>query len=214
MTAQAVNTQAPARRLSLGLLGLAIVLSAGVALFSYRYVLQVGPLSPGVTANLFAKPWLVLHAGGAATALLVGGFQFIPALRRRRALHRWLGRIYATGCVVGGFAGFAMAFGTTAGPVAGWGFGILAVIWIYVTGQGWLTARARRFDEHRRWMVRSFALTFAAVTLRLYLPIGVMAGLTFEQIYVATAWISWVPNLALAELYIRRGLPRAMPIAA
>jgi len=183
---------------------LAAVLSVGVAIFSYRYVPEIGPLSPGVMANLFAKPWLALHAGGASTALLVGGFQFLPAVRRRRALHRVLGRVYATGCIVGGFAGFAMAFGTTAGPVAGWGFGILAVIWIYVTGQGWLTARARRFDEHRRWMTRSFALTFAAVTLRLYLPLGVMAGLTFDQIYIATAWISWVPNLLLAELFLRR----------
>lgn len=189
---------------SWSLWALAAVLSVGVAIFSYRYVPQIGPLSPGVMANLFAKPWLVLHAGGASTALLVGGFQFLPAVRRRRSLHRRLGRVYGTGCIVGGFAGFAMAFGTTAGPVAGWGFGILAVIWIYVTGQGWLTARARRFDEHRRWMIRSFALTFAAVTLRLYLPIGVMAGLTFEQIYVATAWISWIPNLLLAELFLRR----------
>ena len=47
--------------------------------------------------------------------------------------------------------------------------------------QGWLTARARRFDEHRRWMIRSFALTFAAVTLRLYLPLGMMAGLSFNE---------------------------------
>jgi uncharacterized membrane protein len=192
---------------------LAALLSVAVALVSYRYVPQVGPLSEEILANLYARPWLVLHAGGAATALLVGPFQFLPALRRRlpRA-HRWLGRIYAVACLVGGAAGFVLAFGTTAGPIAGLGFGLLAPIWIYATVQGWLTARARRFEDHRRWMIRSFALTFAAVTLRLYLPLGMMAGLSFGQIYVATAWISWIPNLLLVELWLRRDrVPRLQP---
>jgi uncharacterized membrane protein len=197
-------------RLSKGLWGFAIFLSVGVAIFSYRYVPQIGPLSPDVMANLFARPWLVTHAGGAATALLIGGFQSLPAIRRRKPLHRWLGRIYATGCIVGGFAGLGLAFGTTAGPVAGAGFGILAVIWIYVTAQGWLTARAGRFDEHRRWMMRSFALTFAAVTLRIYMPAGAMAGLDVAQVYRLTAWISWIPNLLLAEVYLRRTVVRRL----
>ncbi len=56
-------------------------------------------------------------------------------------------------------------------------------------------------------MIRSFSLTFAAVTLRLYLPIGIMSGLTFEQIYVATAWISWIPNLLIAETVPAAGEP-------
>lgn len=199
-------------RLSITGWGLAAFLSVGVALFSYRYVPQVGPLAPDVMANLVARPWLTVHAAGAATALLVGSFQFLPAVRRRLPrLHRWLGRVYATSCIVGGAAGFGLAFGTTAGPVAGLGFALLGLLWIYVTARGWMTARARRFDEHRRWMIRSFALTFAAVTLRLYLPLGAIAGLDFEQVYVATAWISWIPNLLVAELYLRRAAPRLLP---
>ena len=51
------------------------------------------------------------------------------------------------------------------------------------------------------------------MTLRLYLPIGIMSGLSFEQIYVATAWISWVPNLLIAELYLRRHTLRATAVA-
>jgi uncharacterized membrane protein len=195
---------------SKGLWGLAAFLSVGVALVSLRYVPQVGPLSPEVMANLFARPWLVVHAGGAATALLVGAFQFLPAVRRRRALHRWLGRTYSVGCIAGGAAGLILAPGTTAGPIAGLGFGLLAVIWIYVTAQGWLTARDRRFDAHRRWMLRSFALTFGAVTLRLYLTAGQMAGMEFLDIYRLTAWISWIPNLLLVELYLRQEAMRRL----
>lgn len=191
---------------SRGLWGLAAVLSVGVALFSYRYLGPPEPtLSPQVLANLYARPWLLVHVAGGSTALLVGAFQLLPALRRRRGAHRVLGRIYAVACLAGGCGGFMMAFGTTAGPVAGLGFGLLAPIWIFTTLQGWRTARARRFDAHRAWMIRSFALTFAAVTLRLYLPLGQAAGLSFATIYVMSAWISWIPNLIVAELYLRLG---------
>lgn len=196
------------RKLTLALWALAAFLSVGVAAYAWWFAPQVQNLSPEIAANLFARPWLALHAGGAGTALMVGAFQLLPAIRRRRSWHRWLGRIYGVGCIAGGCAGFVLAFGTTFGPVAGVGFGLLAPIWIYCTVQGWLAARAGRFEDHRRWMIRSFSLTFAAVTLRLYLPIGIMSGLTFEQIYVATAWISWIPNLILAELYLRRGMAR------
>lgn len=188
----------------------AAFLSVGVAIFSYRFLPAIGPRSPDILANLFARPWLALHVLGAATALLVGCFQFLPAIRRRRSVHRWVGRLYAAGCLLGGVAGFIMAFGTTAGPVAGVGFGLLAPVWIYATAMGWLSARAGDFQAHRRWMIRSFSLTFAAVTLRLYLPLGIMAGLTFEQIYVATAWISWIPNLLIVELWLRRNAVRRL----
>lgn len=196
------------RKPHLALWALAAFLSVGVAGYALYFAPQTQNLSPEIAGNLLARPWLALHAGGAGTALLVGAFQLLPAIRRRRGLHRWLGRIYGVGCLTGGCAGFVLAFGTTFGPVAGLGFGLLAPIWIYCTVQGWLAARGGRFEEHRRWMIRSFSLTFAAVTLRLYLPLGMMAGLTFAQIYVATAWISWVPNLVLAEIYLRRAMTR------
>jgi len=192
---------------------LAAVLSAGVAIFSYRYLPRIGPLAPGVVQNLFARPWLDIHVVGAATALLLGPLQFLPRLRaRRRTLHRWLGRTYVTGCLIGGVGGLMMAFGTTAGPIAGAGFGCLAVIWLVSTGQAWRLAMARRFDEHRAWMIRSFALTFAAVTLRLYLPIFPLLGLSFIDGYRADSWLAWVPNLIMAELYLRgmlTGRPRS-----
>lgn len=198
-------------RISAGLLGLGITFSVAIALFSYRYLSPSHVLAAqDILGNVFARPWLTIHAGAAATALLVGGFQFVPALRRHRMLHRWLGRMYATGCVLGGFAGLTLAFGSTAGPVAGWGFGLLAVAWIHTTSQGWLTARARRFDEHRRWMMRSFALTFAAVTLRLYLPLAGILGLDGLQAYRAIAWLCWVPNLLAVEFWIRMRAPRVL----
>jgi hypothetical protein len=54
-------------------------------------------------------------------------------------------------------------------------------------------------------MIRSYALTFAAVTLRIWLPflIGIL-GLTFIEAYKIVAWLSWIPNILVAELIISR----------
>jgi hypothetical protein len=198
-------------KLSLALWGLGAVSSVAIAIYAYAVLPLGGSPGPQVLANLFARPFLLIHAAGAGTALLTVPFQFLPAIRRRRAVHRWVGRTYAAAVVIGGAAGLALSLGTTAGPIAGVGFGLLAVTWLYVTGQGWLTARARRFDEHRRWMIRSFALTFAAVTLRIYMPAAMLAHLDAAQAYRAIAWLAWVANLMVAELYLRRSAQRLQP---
>lgn len=185
--------------------GVMLLLSAAVALFSYRYLVGVGLLAPNVMANLFARPWLVIHVGGAATALLLGSFQFVGPLRRRwPGAHRWTGRIYVLGCLVGGAGGLALSLGSIAGPVAGLGFGLLAVLWLTTTTMGWRLAMAGRIADHRRWMIRSWALTLAAVTLRIYLAAAPMLPFDILDSFRAIAWLCWVPNLLVAELYLRR----------
>jgi uncharacterized membrane protein len=192
------------RPLPFALWALAALASAGVAVFSCRYLLAIGPRAPEILGNLFARPWLDLHVAGAATALLVGPLNLLPALRRRAPrVHRWIGRVYIAGCLAGGVAGLVLAFGSFAGPIATAGFGGLATCWLYVNAQGWLAARSRRFGDHRAWMTRSLALTFAAVTLRLYLPLVVVFHIPFVEGYRAISFLAWVPNLMLAELYLR-----------
>jgi uncharacterized membrane protein len=200
-------------RLNRGLWGLMAFLSVGIAAFSFRYLPRIGMLSPDILRNLFHRPWLDVHVAGAATALLMGPLQFLPRLRaRRRTVHRWIGRTYVVACLIGAVGGLFLAFGTTAGPIATAGFGSLAVVWFFVNVQGWRSAIDRRFDAHRAWMIRSFALTFAAVTLRLYIPIGMMLHLPFLDAYRAISFLAWVPNLILAELYIRGVFaPRTRP---
>lgn len=190
------------------------LLSLGIAGYAYHYLLPGAFASPGIKQNPMVHPWLFIHAGFAATALLVGPFQFLQSIRARRPrLHRWMGRIYLVACLFGGLAGLLLASGSTAGAMARAGFGLLAIIWLGTTGCAWNAAYRRRFDEHRRWMVRSFALTFAAVTLRLYLPIAAVAHLPFVEAYRAIAWLSWVPNLLAAELYLARGRVRRLQAA-
>ncbi len=195
------------------------VLSVGVAVASYRYLIPGAPgAPPTILANRFTHLGaLTLHAAFAATALLVGPFQFRSRLRARRpSLHRRLGTLYVVCCVVAGLAGLVLALGSTAGPIASAGFGLLAVFWLFTTADAWRLARARDFVRHQRWMVRSFALCLAAVTLRLYLAIVGVAGLPFMASYVAISFLCWVPNLIVAEVGVRVFLMRrvAAPLGA
>ncbi|HEX2817772.1 MAG TPA: DUF2306 domain-containing protein [Phenylobacterium sp.] len=191
-------------KVSTGAWALLALLSLGIAVGSYRYLLPGTPgIPPGIADNLMRHPWLILHAGLAATALTLGPFQFVTRLRTALPrVHRWMGRVYVFACLIGGAAGLMLAWGTSAGPIAQGGFGTLGVLWIVCAAQAWRLALARRFVEHRRWMVRSFALTFAAVTLRLYLPFAAMTDHSFMEGYRAISWLCWVPNLLIAELYL------------
>jgi hypothetical protein len=65
--------------------------------------------------------------------------------------------------------------------------------------------RSANFGLHREWMIRSYALCLAAVTLRLYLPLAALGGIPFEEAYPAIAWLCWVPNLVAAEWFFVRG---------
>ena len=180
-------------------------MSMGVALVSFRYFFSAMPAPPAIQANAFRDPWLLMHAGGAATALLLGPVQFFPRLRARfLRMHRWIGRVYVLGCTVGGVTGLVLAFGASTGGITGAGFGALAVAWLVTTLLAWRRAVQRRLDDHQAWMIRSFALTLAAVTLRIYLPIGEALPVPFEAAYQAISFLCWVPNLLLAELYLRR----------
>lgn len=184
-----------------------VLLCLGIAAYSARYLMNPPTTPQEALGNPLGVPWLVVHVAGAVIALLVGSLQFLPGLRRgTRKPHRWTGRVYVAGCLIGGVAGLILAPGSFAGPIATAGFGTLAVLWIGFTLLGWRAATQGRFDAHRRWMIRSWALTLAAVTLRIYLPTVMVLDLPFLPSYRAISFLCWVPNLLLAEVWLRTTL--------
>lgn len=181
-------------------------LSILVALASWRFLLLGVELSmPFVAYHAQVRPLeFYAHIGLAPVALALMPVQVWTGLRQHRPqLHRWIGRIYGLAILLAGLGGLQMAFGTTAGPVAGLGFGLLAIAWLGSTGRGIWLAWQGRIAEHRAWMIRSAALTFAAVTLRLYLPL-LFVSLGETAGYSLVAWACWLPNLAVAEWVLRR----------
>lgn len=183
-----------------------VILTVQISIDSaLRYITNSQPAPDPIVANAFANPFLVLHVIGAITALLVGPLQFVRAIRTRwPAFHRMAGRIYILACAIGAPTGFVLAMGTTAGPVAAVGFAILAVLWPAFTWLGLRAALDWRLDDHRDWMLRSYALVASAITLRLMLPSALMMGYDFYPAYRVISWLTWTTNLALCEYFIRR----------
>jgi len=161
---------------------------------------------PFIRERLARMPWVVVaHIGGGAVALVAGALQVNARLRARFLnVHRWLGRTYVLAVAVGGLAGLILATRSQGGPVAHAGFGLLAVLWISTTGLAYRRIRNGDQPSHRRWMIRSYSLTFAAVTLRNYLPLALVAGIPFVAAYQAIAWACWVPNLLAVEWWLSR----------
>ncbi|MEM5582523.1 DUF2306 domain-containing protein [Roseibium sp. AS2] len=186
------------------------LLSVLVAAVSYRFVpdgvvVAMDHVAHNLDGNALA---LYAHIGLAPIALAVMPFQFWPALRSRRpAIHRWLGRVYVAAILVSGLAGLQLAFHTTAGSFAGIGFGVLAVAWLASTATALVLALRREVSRHAAWMMRSAALTFAAVTLRLYLGMSMAFGADIAVAYPVIAWACWVPNALAVELYLRIARP-------
>ena len=203
MAAASGTLEGVARRRAGVWLWVVLVLSIGIGLYGLSY-LSGRPAPPGPAQNHAGMGWLIVHASCAGIALLLGPWQFFASIRARRpVVHRWIGRSYVTLCLVGGVSGAVLAWNNTAGELARWGFSLLALTWLTVTALAYLAVRRRDFVSHRRWMIRSFALTFAAVTLRLYIPLSAVAGLSFAFAYPLIAWLAWVPNLIVAETWLR-----------
>jgi uncharacterized membrane protein len=153
----------------------------------------------------FLRQLLIAHALTGLVALAIGPFQFLPLLRNRwPVLHRNLGRVYLSVILFSGLSGLWLAFHTTGGFAATSGFFILSLVWLLTGALAWRAVLQRDFAAHRAWMMRSYALTFAAVTLRIYLGLGVAAGIPFVEIYATAAWSSWVLNLIVVEWWLLR----------
>jgi uncharacterized membrane protein len=183
-----------------------VLLSVEIAVVSVlRYFTSIEPPPPPVAANAFANPSLLIHVIFGVIALLVAPLQFVGGVRKRwPAFHRATGWTYVAACAVTAPTGFILAVGTTSGPGAAVGFAIPAVLLPVFTWLGWRAAVDRRFGAHRDWMLRSYAVTATAITLRLMIPASALLGLDFSHAYPVIAWLAWITNLALFEYFIRR----------
>ncbi len=190
------------------LIALMSAVVAGYAIAAYALLPLGTVLHPDIRASFAAHGTVVvyLHVFCAAVALILGPLQFWSPMRMRwPSLHRWLGSAYLIlGVGVGGLSGLFLAFNAFGGAWSRAGFGALAVLWM-VTG----AIALRRILQgdvpgHRRWMTRNYALTLAAVTLRLYLPASIVSGLSLDLAYPIVAWLCWVPNLVAAQWLLSR----------
>lgn len=189
-----------------------VFLAIGVGVYPVLYFLideKFGLLNAKSAELLESQIWwtaFYVHISFGAVALLTGWSQFSKRIRAKRVrLHRTLGKIYLIGVLFAGTAGFYLALNATGGVVAQFGFGAMAICWLATSSLAFVAIRKMQIVQHRTWMFRSYALTFAAVTLRLWLPIFDIAfGMGFNESYTIISWLCWVPNLFVAQYFIIR----------
>ena len=116
--------------------------------------------------------------------------------------HRLLGWIYCGAVLLGWCASLWIAPHSQTGWIASAAFLALGAAWIVTTGLAVRFILRGDAIEHRRWMIRSFALTAAAITLRMYLPLIFVFRWPFSIGYPVIAWLCWIPNALAAEVYL------------
>ncbi|WP_020670831.1 DUF2306 domain-containing protein [Amycolatopsis nigrescens] len=204
------------------LLGFAVVAAA----FAGYQVLPYLSLDPGAsripTQDALHYAFLAGHVITGTIAVLCTIAQLWPWLRRHHPrAHRVSGRIYlfagALPCAVLALAMFPVSYGPGSVAVL-----MSAVLWSVTAVLGWKTARQRRYAEHRRWMLYSFAIMWGLAfwgfvigyALKYLSPVEIDNATVVE----AARWVGWVGNLLVVHWWLERragrtvvGVPRRTP---
>jgi uncharacterized membrane protein len=194
---------------------LTALLALIIGLYPIRYFLadrNFGLLSSKpieVLTNTFWNIGFYVHIILGGLALFIGWTQFSTKLRNRYlTLHRQIGKVYVISVILSSIAGFFIALFAIGGLIASSGFMCLAVIWFYTTLNAYLSIRNKQIVKHQKMMVYSYAACFAAVTLRLWLPLLTALLGDFVTAYVIVAWLCWIPNILVANQIAKRILPQ------
>lgn len=155
----------------------------------------------------FYKIAFFTHVYTAILVLPAGLTQFSSFIRKKYpAVHKYSGWLYAVTVVLfAGPGGLFMGIYANGGLISQISFCLLAVLWIAFTAFAVLRALQNDIKAHRDFLIRSFALTLSAVTLRAWKYVLVfMLHPRPMDVYQVVAWLGWIPNLIIAELIIRK----------
>jgi uncharacterized membrane protein len=190
-----------------------IVSLAGNALtyFNFESDYSFLKLKQEAIATGWYLPAYYSHVLISGIVLVAGFFQLFPkSSSKYKRLHRAFGYIYLMGILF--FAtpgGIVMSLFIGRGPWVLASFITLSILWFYFTAKAFSEIRKRNIVAHKQWMWRSYALTFSAVTLRLYIFItSYSVDLANPEAYATLAWLSWVPNLLFVEVFMNKSAYR------
>ena len=206
------------RRLLLALAALLIAAFAGLMLTKTLpyYTFEKGihfltTKSDETNDNPVFRAGFYVHITTSLLVLVAGLLQFIPVLARRGpGLHQRLGKFYIIGILaLAAPSGLILARFANGGLVAQVGFTLQCLVWWLCTWRAYRAARQHQWPLHVNWMLRSYAVTLAALALRgeSYMMYYVFETKPIET-YLTVTWLSWVGNLVLVEMLLEAGLGR------
>ena len=152
-----------------------------------------------------------VHITTSLLVLVAGLLQFLPWLARRGpGLHQRLGKFYIIGILaLAAPSGLILARFANGGLVAQVGFTLQCLVWWLCTWRAYRAARQHQWPLHVNWMLRSYAVTLAALALRGESYVMYYAFETKPiETYLTVTWLSWVGNLILVEILLEAGLGR------
>jgi hypothetical protein len=147
---------------------------------------------------------------------------------RHRVVHRWTGRVYVSAGLLAGVGGLSFIFTHGAyTPSASVAFGIWGTVMMLCATMAYMHARAKRFALHRAWAIRLFAMVLGSwlfdIEFRAWKDLtggaGIGAGTDSGPFDYAILYLFFVPNLLVAEFFVRNkhrqlALPRKLTWAA
>lgn len=147
------------------------------------------------------REWLWMHLAGGALTVLLGPLQFSGRLRiARPAFHRWTGRVYLLGVLVGCAGAVGLISTSPAGAGIQIAFAATGIAWLATAAAGFVAIRGKRVQVHRRWMIRNYLVTLAPITFRVAIQVPGLAALAPPVLMIPLLlWLSWVVPLLVYE---------------
>ena len=181
-----------------------LLMATFLILVAFKYFI----FTEEVYERFWAIRWWVLgHVVTGSVALILGPFQFWKNFRTRNIrIHRILGKTYLVSILIGSICAFVLA-GTSALAIS-WqwatSLGMLGVAWVVTSSMAYFTIRQKRIDQHKEWMIRSYIVTFAFITFRVLVALGMIAGLgDFPDVAPSALWMSWTIPLLIGEVCLQ-----------
>ncbi|PAD35739.1 DUF2306 domain-containing protein [Terribacillus saccharophilus] len=201
------------KRIRLGVVTLLAVGIAGYSVVQYGFVgldkagMVMQKISSGEVLSDMWRIMLSIHIATSIFALVLGPFLLLDSIRQKnKVLHKRMGYIYTAGVIGGGITGLYLAYYASGGTFAKIGFALMAITWLVTVFFAVKAAIQKKIAQHRRWTMVNYSMTFAAVTLRIWLGMFmfVFGPALYGVYYAYTAWLSWVPNILIMLVYLQR----------
>lgn len=163
-------------------------------------------------ADWIASLGIGMHFFMGAVLVLAWPILFSSRIRAcHRRVHRWTGRIYVTAGFMAGVGGLSFILARHTGRADHTAFAIWGLVMMCSAVLAYVHARARRFDLHRAWAIRLFAMVLGSwifdLEYRAWDDLTGGIGMGTDDVPgpfdYAIQYFFFVPNLLVAEYFIR-----------
>jgi len=145
------------------------------------------------------------HVYTSIFVLIFGITQFSKYIRNKfTKLHKVLGKLYVFLVLfIAAPSGFIMALHANGGVFSKLSFLIQASLWFWFTLKAFKYVKDKKWISHQKFMLRSYALTLSAISLRLFKWLIVSTiELPPMDTYKIVSWLGWLLNLIIVEVYL------------